>query len=53
MSYTNPKIGGRAVTNYHEEIKIDGSPLRKGYIALQAESHPTEFRKVELLKLKK
>jgi len=25
--------------------------LREGYIALQAESHPTEFRKVELLNL--
>jgi hypothetical protein len=25
--------------------------LSEGYIALQAESHPTEFRKVELLNL--
>jgi len=27
-------------------------PLTEGYIALQGESHPTEFRKVELLNLK-
>lgn len=28
-----------------------GKPLQSGYIALQAESHPVEFRKVELLDL--
>ena len=30
--------------------KHDG-PLKSGHIALQAESHPVEFRKVELLDL--
>jgi hypothetical protein len=30
-----------------------GTPLREGYIALQSESHPVEFRKVELLNLEK
>jgi hypothetical protein len=29
-----------------------GKPLRSGYIALQAEHHPVDFRKVEILKLK-
>lgn len=28
-----------------------GQPMKSGYIALQAESHPVEFRKVELLDL--
>ncbi|MBI1227613.1 MAG: DUF1080 domain-containing protein [Bacteroidetes bacterium] len=28
-----------------------GKPLKEGYIALQAESHPVEFRKVELMDL--
>jgi hypothetical protein len=32
-------------------IKKEGMPLSSGYIALQAESHPVEFRKVELLNL--
>ena len=32
-------------------IKKQGTPLKTGYIALQAESHPVEFRKVELLNL--
>lgn len=33
---------------------VDGDKmLREGYIALQAESHPVEFRKVEILVLDK
>ena len=32
-------------------IKKDNTPLSSGFIALQAESHPVEFRKVELLNL--
>lgn len=30
----------------------DGEAVREGYIVLQAESHPTQFRRVELLNLK-
>jgi hypothetical protein len=33
------------------QISATGELLRKGYIALQAESHPTEFRKIEILDL--
>jgi|SRR5579864_566829 len=33
-------------------IKDDDKMIHEGYIALQAESHPTEFRKVEILPLK-
>jgi hypothetical protein len=32
-------------------VQHRGKPLNLGYIALQAESHPVEFRKVELLDL--
>ena len=32
-------------------IQKDGMPLASGYIALQAESHPIRFKKVELLNL--
>jgi len=31
----------------------DGTPLKEGYISLQSESHPVDFRKVELLDLRK
>lgn len=52
LEYTQPKLGGGMVNNYDQEIKLDGASLTEGYIALQSESHPVEFRKVELLKLK-
>ena len=32
-------------------VKVDGTPLKSGHIALQAETAPTDFRKVELLNL--
>jgi hypothetical protein len=51
LVYRKPQIGGRNVTNYAPEAKKDGMPLREGYISLQSESHPIEFRKVELLNL--
>ncbi len=51
MEYTKPQIGGGVVHDFDEKIKIDGRPLTEGYIALQSESHPVEFRKVELLDL--
>lgn len=51
LSYTNPQIGGGLVSGYEPSAKVDGMPLKSGYIALQAESHPTEFRKVEIRKL--
>jgi hypothetical protein len=34
-------------------IRGDDLLLQEGYIALQAESHPVEFRKVEIMVLKK
>ena len=52
LSYHKPQIGGGAVDNSHPEAKVDGQALKEGYIALQAESHPTEFRRIDLLPLK-
>lgn len=52
LSYEKPQVGGGVVSNFREGVKKDGTPLGEGYIALQSESHPVEFRKVELLNLK-
>lgn len=63
LTYEQPRIGGGFVNKTYgwkaagildslQWIQMDGTPLREGYIALQAESHPIEFRKVELLNLK-
>jgi len=51
MEYSQPVIGGGVVNGYNEAVKIDGTPITGGSISLQSESHPIEFRKVELLNL--
>lgn len=51
MSYAAPQVGGGVVNKHHPEAKIDGTVLKQGYISLQSESHPVEFRNVELLDL--
>lgn len=51
LEYTKPQIGGGVVENADPEVKQDGTPLTEGHIALQAESHPTQFRTVEVLNL--
>lgn len=52
--YVNKLYGWKEgkVNNYQDWIKKDGQLLKEGYIALQSESHPIEFRKVEILNLK-
>ena len=50
LTYSKPQIGGDLPAEF---LPAQGTPLKEGYIALQAESHPCEFRKVELLELKK
>lgn len=63
LEYTKPIIGGGFVgkdygwkeagfDNGDEWEKKNGTPLKEGYIALQAESHPIDFRKIEVLNLK-
>jgi hypothetical protein len=51
LEYDNVQIGGPNVSGFDPAVKTDGKPLAEGYIAIQAESHPTEFRKIEVLNL--
>jgi hypothetical protein len=51
LEYEMPQIGGGSVSNFDPAVKKDGAPLTEGYITIQGESHPTEFRKIELLNL--
>jgi hypothetical protein len=51
LEYTKPQIGGGAVAPVDPAVKIDGTPMTSGYIAFQAETAPTDFRKIELLNL--
>ena len=51
LSYTKPQIGGGSVSNFDPKVKQDGKALTEGYIALQSESHPIEFKSVKLFDL--
>lgn len=45
------KINGEMVIEYTKPQLDDGTPLTGGHIAVQAESHPTEFRSIRVLNL--
>ena len=51
VAYNNPRIGGGTVSNFDSAVKVDGTLLTGGSISLQSESHPIEFRKVEIMAL--
>ncbi len=50
LTYNYPQVGGSGVP---EGFPLaEGTLLKEGYICLQAESHPIDFRKVEIMELK-
>ena len=52
LTYNKPQIGGGNVNIAEELLRLQqGKPLKKGYISLQSESHPVEFKNIELLEL--
>jgi hypothetical protein len=63
MVYQNTKIGGglingtegewenNGISNKEFWLAKAGEPLTEGYLALQAESHPIDFKNIELLNL--
>ena len=52
ISYSKPSIGGEYLDSASEYIQAkDGEALTNGYISLQSESHPVEFRKIQILEL--
>ena len=53
IKYSKPIVGDGMVRGFKPEAKVNGTPLNKGYIALQSESHPIQFRKVLLKDLSK
>ena len=52
LTYYKPTIGGDFLADVDSSLFDIGAPLKEGYITIQAESHDTEFRKIELLELK-
>ena len=52
LEYTKPQIGGGTANRFDPAIKIDGKPLKSGFIALQSEGQEIDFRNIEILELK-
>ena len=63
LAYNHAQVGGGYVSKQYDFAQAgvpdpqawaakDGTPLTSGYIALQSESHPIDFRHIELLNLK-
>lgn len=51
LAYGHPVVGGGAVNGYLPSAKADGTPLTGGWIALQSESHPVQFRRIWIRKI--
>lgn len=66
LQFQNPQVGGGFISNAFNGddwgefgviedkafwVEKDGDILTEGYIALQAESHPIDFKNIELLDL--
>jgi hypothetical protein len=51
LEYEKPMMGGGVANGYDPAVRQDGKILTEGYIGLQAESQPVEFRNIRLLDL--
>jgi hypothetical protein len=51
LEYSKPQIGGGQASPTDPKVKVDGTPLTGGYISIQAETAPIDFRKIELVNL--
>ncbi len=51
LSYQKPQIGGGNVGGQEVVFGTKGQLLAEGYISLQSESHPVEFKNIEILNL--
>jgi hypothetical protein len=51
LQYSKPTMGGGVASGYDPAIWQPGKPLTSGYIALQSEGQPIDFRNIELMNL--
>lgn len=51
LQYSQPQIGGGVVEGYDPKFKPDGKLLTEGFIALQSEGQPIDFKDIWLLNL--
>ena len=51
LEYSQPQIGGDVANGYDPAIKVDGTLLKEGFIALQAEGQGIEFKDIFIREL--
>jgi hypothetical protein len=51
LQYSKPQMGGGVANGYDPKIKIDGKPLKEGFIAMQSEGMPIDFKNIKILNL--
>lgn len=51
LQYSKPSIGGGIVEGNDPEIWKPGTPLKSGYIGLQSEGQPIDFRNIRIRRL--
>ena len=51
LQYSKPTMGGGVVAGYDPALWQPGKPLKEGYIALQSEGQPVEFRNIRIRNL--
>lgn len=51
LQYSKPQIGGNVVNGFDPRIKINGKALKSGFIALQSEGQPVDFKDIEIKRL--
>ncbi|MDQ0967480.1 hypothetical protein QFZ20_002883 [Flavobacterium sp. W4I14] len=51
LQYNKPQIGGGVANRFDPKIKIDGKALTQGFIALQSEGQPVDFKDIQIMEL--
>ena len=51
LQYSKPQIGGGVVNRFDPKVKQDGKLLSSGFIALQSEGQPIDFRNIKIMDL--
>ncbi len=51
MEYRKPTIGGGNISGYKESAYREGAPVTEGFIAIQAETAPIDFKSIQVLNL--
>src|SRR5215203_1225571 len=52
LKYSKPSMGGGVVQGYDSTLFQPGKPLKSGFIALQSEGQPIDFKNIEIKKLR-